>query len=38
MVSKYSGRRTIAILVGGTAVGWALVALLVDAVWITFQS
>ncbi len=37
MVNKYSGRRTVAIMAGGAAAGWGIVALLADAVWIVMQ-
>jgi hypothetical protein len=36
-MTKYSGRRTIAILAGGTVAGWGLVAVVADAVWIVMQ-
>jgi hypothetical protein len=38
LITKYSGRRTIAILAGGAVAGWGLVALVADAFWLAIQN
>lgn len=37
-MNKYSGRRTIAIMLGGAAASWGLVALAVDLVWMVMRA